>query len=57
MNPYRKFIIAVVGAVINFAQLVVVSDSAPIKSEEWLVGAIGLATALGVYQVANRASD
>lgn len=57
LNPYRKFFLATIGAIINFAQVVVVSEPAAIKSEEWLVGVIGLATALGVYQISNKASE
>lgn len=54
LAPYRKTVVAVVGAVIAFATLVVTSPSGPITSSEWLSGAIGLATALGVYGLANK---
>lgn len=53
-GPYRKTVTAVVGAAIAFATLVITSESVPITASEWLSGAIGLATALGVYSVANH---
>ena len=55
LKPYAKTITAVVGAAIGFATLVITSEPAPISSSEWLAGAIGLATALGVYAAPNRA--
>jgi hypothetical protein len=54
--PYRKTIAAVVGAGVAFATLVVVSASGPITDAEWLSGAVGLLTALGVYGVTNDPS-
>lgn len=56
MNTYRKTLVAVVGACIAFATLVITSAPAEITASEWLSGAIGLATALGVYGVKNEAS-
>jgi len=56
-GKYSKTITAVVGACIAFAALVVTSDPSDISSSEWLSGAIGLATALGVYTVANGSSS
>lgn len=53
LAKYNKTITAVVGAAIAFAALVVTSAPAAITSSEWLSGAIGLATALGVYKVGN----
>lgn len=53
LAPYRKTLVAVVGAIIAFATLVITSDPSSITSAEWLSGAIGLATALGVYGIAN----
>lgn len=53
MNTYRKTIAAVVGAVIAFASLVVLSEPTAITGPEWVSGAIGLATALGVYAAPN----
>ncbi len=50
----KKSVVAVCGAGIAFASLVVTSPSAAITSPEWLSGAIGLATALGVYQATNE---
>lgn len=54
LRPLHKFVTAVVGAVIAFATLVVMSPPAEIQSYEWLSGGIGLATALGVYRIANK---
>lgn len=51
--PYRKTVTAVVGAAVAFATLVITSEPNAITSSEWLSGAIGLATALGVYSVSN----
>lgn len=53
MKKYHKTVVAVVGAAIAFATLVITSAPAEITASEWLSGAIGLATALGVYQVSN----
>lgn len=51
---YNKTVTALVGAAIAFATLVITSDPTKITSSEWLSGAIGLATALGVYAAPNR---
>ena len=48
---YNKSLTALVGAVISFATLVITSNQTAISSSEWLAGAIGIATALGVYAV------
>lgn len=53
MSKYKKSLTAVCGAVIAFATLVITSAPAAITASEWLSGGIGLATALGVYSVAN----
>lgn len=53
MSKYKKTITAVVGAGVAFATLVITSAPAEITASEWLSGGIGLATALGVYSVAN----
>lgn len=53
-DPYRKTVTAVVGAAAAFATLVITSAPDAITASEWLSGAIGLATALGVYAVANK---
>lgn len=53
-GPYTKTIAAVVGALIAFATLVIMSEPAPITSAEWLSLAVGLATAVGVYGVSNE---
>jgi hypothetical protein len=54
LNPYKKSVVAFVGAAINFATLVVTSESDAITASEWLSGGVGLAVAFGVYGVANR---
>ena len=53
LGKHRKTIVAVTGAVIAFATAVVVSPAHAVSSSEWLSGAIGLATALGVYGTTN----
>ncbi len=55
MAAYRKTIVAVVGAGVAFATLVVTSAPGPVTSSEWLAGAVGLATAVGVYGTTNKA--
>lgn len=57
LNQYRKTIAAVVGAIIAFATLVITSAPSDITASEWLSGAIGLATAIGVYQIPNAPND
>ena len=57
LGPYGKTITALVGAGIAFAALVVTSDQSAISSSEWLSGAVGVATALGVYGVSNGAAS
>ncbi len=54
LKGYKKTIAAVVGAVISWSQLVIGSSDTAITANEWLVLAIGLATAFGVYQLANE---
>ena len=51
----RKAVVAVVGAAIGFATLVVTSDTALPTSSEYLAGAVALLTALGVYGATNEA--
>lgn len=53
ISTYNKFIVALVGELIAFATLVITSEPEGITSSEWLAGGIGLAAALGVYQVRN----
>jgi hypothetical protein len=52
-GPYSKTILAVVGALVAFATLVVTSEPSAISSSEWLSLAVGLAAAIGVYGVSN----
>lgn len=54
LPTYRKLVVAIVGASIAFAQLVIYSPSEPISSAEWVTGAILIATALGVYSAPNE---
>ena len=49
----NKFVIALVAAVIYWATTVVNSPSAAITAGEWVQLVVGVATALGVYQVSN----
>lgn len=53
LAPYRKTISAVVTGAIGWAAVVITSDPTAITASEWLMGATALATALGVYAVAN----
>ncbi len=53
LGTYGKTIIAIVTAVIGWATLIVNSAPADITASEWIVGATGLATAIGVYAVSN----
>ena len=50
---HKKTITALVGAVVAFATSVVVSPRSSVSASEWLSGAIGVLTALGVYGVGN----
>lgn len=54
MKKYRKTITAVVTGVLGWAGVVIASDAAKISQSEWLMLAVGLATALGVYGVTNE---
>jgi hypothetical protein len=51
--PYRKTVTAVVTGLLGWSAIVVASDPSAITSTEWQLGAVALATALGVYTVAN----
>ncbi len=53
ISPYLKTITAIVVGVIGWATLVVNSASSDITSNEWIVLATAVATALGVYAVPN----
>jgi len=53
LKGYKKSITAIIGALISWAQLVVGSSQNDITAPEWIVLAIGLATAFGVYQLKN----
>lgn len=54
MNRYRKTVIAVVGAGLAWSGIVIDSARATISAGEWRMGAVLLATALGVYAVSNE---
>lgn len=54
LSPYRKTIVALIGAVITWVGLVIVSPEASITAGEWFVLLSTSATAVGVYQVSNR---
>ena len=53
LGKYGKTITAIITGAIGWATLVVNSDAVDITANEWIVGATALATALGVYAVAN----
>lgn len=57
LAPYRKTTVALVGAAVAFATLVVTSEPAAITAPEWLSGGVGLVTALGVYGVSNEPDE
>lgn len=54
LPAYRKTLVAVVGAVVAFSQIVIYSPAAEISSAEWVTGAILVLTALGVYGTPNE---
>ena len=54
LAPYMKFVVAILGGLITWAGLVVMSPEAAITSGEWYVLLATLGTALGVYQVPNK---
>jgi hypothetical protein len=56
-GKYSKTIVAVVGAFILWAKLVVDSPSADVTSGEWIALLIGIATAIGVYGVTNKTTS
>ncbi len=56
-GKYSKTVTALAGAAAAFATLVVTSASSAITSSEWLSGAIGVLTALGVYGVSNGSPE
>ncbi len=53
LSPYLKTIAAVVVGVIGWATQVVNSSSTSITAGEWIALATVIATALGVFAVAN----
>lgn len=53
LAPYRKTIAALVVAAIGWATAVVASPAEAITATEWILGATGLAAALGVYATPN----
>lgn len=56
LRRYRKTVAAVVTGAIGWAAAVVASEPSSITASEWIFGATALATALGVYTVANARS-
>lgn len=50
----NKAVAAFVVAAVGFATEVVLSASDKITSVEWLHAGVGLAVALGVYQIGNK---
>ena len=54
LNAARKTIAAVVTGLIGWAGVVVASEPSGVTDAEWLALAVALATALGVYGIANK---
>lgn len=54
LAPYRKTTAAVIGAALAWSRVVIESEPTAITAGEWQAGAVLLATALGVYGVANK---
>lgn len=57
LGTYGKTITAIITGLIGWATLVVNSDPTKITASEWIVLATVLATALGVFTVANASSS
>ncbi len=55
LGKYGKTIVALVGAGITWAGIVIHSPASAITATEWLTGAALLATSIGVYGVSNDA--
>ena len=53
----RKTVVALVGALIAWGWVVVDSDATSISAHEWMLLAVGAATAVGVYKVTNSSDD
>lgn len=56
LAPYRKTVTALVTGILGWVAVVIASDSTAITSGEWYMLAVVIATALGVYQIANEPS-
>lgn len=56
LSRYRKTITAVVGGIITWAGTAYVPDGT-VNREEWFALALALATAAGVYGIANATPD
>lgn len=54
LSKYRKTIAAIIVGLIGWATVVVNSPSTKITSSEWIMLAVALATALGVYITPNE---
>lgn len=54
LNKYRKTIAALAIGLIGWATVVVNSDPSKITSSEWIMLAVAIATALGVYSIPNE---
>lgn len=57
LGKYGKTVTALITGAIGWATLVVHSAPAAITADEWIVGVTALATALGVYAVANASQS
>ena len=54
INRHRKTLTALATGLLGWGAAVVASDPAAITAAEWITFGTALATALGVYGVANR---
>lgn len=53
-GPYAKTVMALITGLIGWGIVVTESAAAHISSSEWIMLAVAVATALGVYSVANQ---
>lgn len=53
-GQYNKTVTAVITGLIGWGSAVVTSDRATVSASEWIMLATVLATAFGVYAIANK---
>jgi hypothetical protein len=54
LSKYRKTIVAVIGAVVGWSNIVIQSAPQAITASEWQTGVVLVLTAAGVYGVTNK---